>query len=180
MSPDLAPAFETQRLVLRPHGLDDFEDCAAMWADSLVVRHISGKPSSREESWARLTRYAGHWKLLGFGYWAVREKASGRFVGDVGLSNFRRDITPSLDGQPEAGWVLASSAQGRGFATEAVCAVLAFHQRQFDTPRTVCMISPENTASLRVAEKCGYKEFAHTIYKGDAVILFERFKTQGK
>src|SRR5258706_15414003 len=119
MDSDPVPTFETPRMIFRPHGLEDFEDCAAMWADPLVARYLSGKPSTREESWARLTRYAGHWKLLGFGYWAVREKASGRFVGDVGLSNFHRDITPSLDGQPEAGWVLTSSAQGLGFATEA-------------------------------------------------------------
>jgi RimJ/RimL family protein N-acetyltransferase len=179
VNPEPNEGFETKRLLFHRHVLEDFDECAAMWADPLVVRHISGKPSTREESWSRVMRYAGHWRLLGFGYWAVREKDTGRFVGDVGLSDFRREITPSLEGLPEAGWVLASWAQGRGFATEAVRAVLAFHELQFDTPRTVCMISPENTPSLRVAEKCGYKEFAHTLYKGDAVILFERVQARG-
>ena len=151
-----------------------------MWADPLVVRHISGKPSSREESWSRLMRYAGQWQLLGFGYWAARDKETGRFIGDIGLADFRRDITPTLEDAPEAGWVLAPWAQGRGFATEAVRGVLSFHERYFHTPRTVCMIAPENTASLRVAAKCGYKEFAQTLYRGEAVILFERVQARGE
>jgi RimJ/RimL family protein N-acetyltransferase len=167
-------AIETSRLVLRPHTLEDFADCAAMWADPCVVRHIGAKPSTREESWSRLTRYVGHWQLMDFGYWAVREKESGRFVGDVGLAEFRRDLTPSLEGTPEAGWVLAPWAHGKGFATEAIGAALGWHERNFGTRRTVCMIAPENTASMRVAEKCGYREFVQTLYKSEAVVLYER------
>jgi RimJ/RimL family protein N-acetyltransferase len=40
----------------------------------------------------------------------------------------------------------------------------------------VCIISPENLASIRVAEKCGYAEVARTAYHGDTVILFERHR----
>ena len=164
----------TERLTLRPHTRHDFADCAAMWGDPDVVRFISGKPSTREESWSRLLRYAGHWAAMDFGYWAVREASSGHFLGDIGLSEFRREITPSIEGTAEAGWVLAPGAHGKGYATEAVRAALDWYHDTFPARRTVCMISPENTASLRVAEKVGYHEFAHTQYKGDPVILFER------
>jgi RimJ/RimL family protein N-acetyltransferase len=169
-----AREIRTQRLTLHPHTPQDFNDVAAMWAEPDVVRHISGKPSTREESWSRLLRYAGHWATMNFGYWAVRETNSGRFVGDVGLSEFRRDIVPSLEDSAEAGWVLAPWAHGNGFATEAVRAALAWYESQFGALRTVCMIAPENEASLRVAEKCGYREFAHARYKSDPVILLER------
>ncbi len=165
---------KTERLTLRPHTPRDFSDVAAMWAEPAVVRHISGKPSTREESWSRLLRYAGHWATMNFGYWAVRETGSGRFVGDVGLSEFRRDIVPSLEGTAEAGWVLASWAQGKGFATEAVRAALAWYEGQFGALRTVCMIAPDNDASLRVADKSGYREFAQALYKNEPVILLER------
>ena len=166
--------FETERLTLSPHTPRDFDDVAAMWSDPAVVRHISGKPSTREESWSRLLRYAGHWATMNFGYWAVRETKTGRFVGDVGLSEFRRDITPSLEGTAEAGWVLAAWAHGNGYATEAVKAGLSWYEREFGALRTVCMIAPENDASLRVADKCGYREFAQTLYKNEPVILLER------
>ena len=51
--------------------------------------HIGGKPFTREESWARLLRYGGLWSLLGYGYWAVRDKESGRFAGELGFAGFR-------------------------------------------------------------------------------------------
>ena len=89
---------KTPRLTLRPHTQLDFVDVAQMWADPLVVRHISGKASTREESRSRLLRYTGHWATMNFGFWCVRKTASGRFVGDVGLSEFRREISPSLEG----------------------------------------------------------------------------------
>ena len=165
---------KTERLIMAPHTPRDFADVAAMWADPTVARYINGKPSTREESWSRLLRYAGHWATMGFGYWAVRDAASGRFVGDVGLSEFRREITPSMEGVGEAGWVLASWAHGKGFATEAVKAALGWYESQFGPLRTVCMITPENEVSLRVADKSGYRAFAHTLYKGEPVILLER------
>jgi RimJ/RimL family protein N-acetyltransferase len=145
-----------------------------MWADPAVVRYVGGKPSTREEAWSRLLRYAGHWSLLGFGYWVVRETATGRFVGDVGLADFQREVEPSLNGAPESGWVLAQWAHGKGFATEAVRAVLAWAGENLGAPRTVCMIDPGNAASMHVAEKCGYREWKRTTYKGADVVLFER------
>lgn len=177
LSPAAVPALDTARLTLRGHTLADFSECAAMWADPAVTRHIGGRPSSEEEVWARVLRYAGLWALLGFGYWVVRERASGRFVGEVGFADFRREFTPpladSLAGAPEVGWAVAMWAHGRGFATEAVGAALAWSDTH-DAARTVCLIAPENVASVRVAEKCGYKEAAHTTYKGQHTGVFER------
>jgi len=40
------PIVETARLILRAHGAADYDACVAMWADPLVVRHISGVPST--------------------------------------------------------------------------------------------------------------------------------------
>ena len=170
----LAPSLATERLVLSRHTLDDFEDCAAMWGDPEVTRYIGGHPSSREDVWSRLLRYAGHWSVLGFGYWAIREKSSGSFAGEIGFADFKRDIEPSFQGAPEIGWALARWAHGRGYATEAVCAAHAWGDTRFEGMRTVCMIAPENAPSIRVAEKTGYREFARTTYKTKPTILFER------
>jgi len=168
------PAIETPRLTLRGHRLDDFIDCVAMWADPIVTRYIGGKPFSEEDTWARFLRYAGHWLLMGFGYWAIEEKETGSFIGELGFADFKRDIEPSLKGVPELGWALVSRAHGKGYATEAVRAVVAWGEAHFPSPRTVCIIHPENLASIRVAEKCGYKEFHRTTYKGHPTIMFAR------
>ena len=168
------PSLETERLIFAGHGLDDFADSAALWADPIVTRYIGGTPLGEEDAWTRLLRYAGHWSLLGFGYWVVREKASGRFVGEVGFADFKREIEPSIDGQPEIGWVLAPWAQGRGLATEAVGAALAWGDHNWGGRPTVCLIDPANAASIRLAGKCGYRELARTTYKGGPTILFRR------
>jgi RimJ/RimL family protein N-acetyltransferase len=168
------PVLVTERLRLRGHRLSDFSRCAAMWADAGVARYIGGKPLTEEESWTKFLRYVGHWALLGFGYWAVEEKATGDFVGEIGFADYKRDLEPSLKGVPEIGWALASRVHGRGYATEAVRAAVAWGDAHFSPARTACIISPENVASVRVAVKCGYREFQLTTYKGHATMMFVR------
>ena len=75
---------------------------------------------------------------------------------------------------PEIGWALLPSAHGKGLATEGVRAVVAWGDVHFGPRHTVCLISPENAASIRVADKCGYREYARTSYKGSPTVLFER------
>src|SRR5437660_1168592 len=75
------PAIDTERLTMHGHALEDFDEYTVMWGNPKVTRHVGGRPFTREECWTRLLRNVGHWQLLGFGYWIVRERASGRFVG---------------------------------------------------------------------------------------------------
>jgi len=164
----------TERLTLTPPTMADFEDSAALWADPEVVRYITGKPSTRTEAWSRFQRQVGGWALLGFGAWTVRETASGRYIGEIGFGNFKREITPSLGDAPEAGWVLAPWSHGKGFASEAVAAALAWGDARFESPRTVCIIDPDNAASLRVAAKAGYRIYGRAPYHDSEVVLHER------
>ena len=165
---------ETGRLSLRLPTLADFKDSVQMLRDESVVRHIGGKPFTQEDSWMRFLRQVGHWQLFDYGFWIVREKGGGAFVGHVGLGDFRREMTPDFGGAPEMGWVLARSAHGKGYATEAVEAAIRWMRLRHQPARIVCMIEPENAASLRVAAKCGFREFARSTYKDTAVVLFER------
>ncbi len=168
------PILETDRLRLREHRLDDFAASAAMWADPIVTRYIGGKPLSPEEAWGKMLRYAGLWSLLGYGYWAVEERASGDFAGELGFADLKRDIEPSLGDVPELGWALVSRFHGKGYATEAVRAALAWGDQHFGATRTVCIIHPDNLASIRVAAKCGYREYHRTLYKEHEVVLLAR------
>ena len=171
---ELVPLLETPRLRLRGHRADDYAALAAIWADPVVVRYIGGQPSTPQEAWMRLLRYPGLWSLLGYGYWAVEEKASGRCIGDIGYADFKRDITPSLDGMPELGWVLAADAHGKGYASEALAVVLAWGQSHFGEHRAVCIIAPENVASIRVASKAGFHPWCEAVYHGSPCLIFTR------
>ncbi|GAA3994431.1 GNAT family N-acetyltransferase [Hymenobacter fastidiosus] len=168
------PILETERLTLRGCQPADFAPFMAMWSEPDFYRFLGQKPLSEEDAWTKMLRTAGHWPLMGFGYWAVEENATGRFLGMVGFSDFKRAIEPSVKGLPEIGWVLAPRAHGQGYATEAVRAALAWGDTHFPPLRTVCIIGPDNRASLRVAEKCGYRLYARTIYKEEPVLLLAR------
>lgn len=168
------PALETERLILRGHTREDFAGYAAMWADPAFVQFSGGTPLSEEDAWARFLRPFGHWHLLGFGFWAIEEKLSHRFIGDVGFGEHQRDIEPSLKGIPEVGWALAVQAQGKGYAIEAARAAVQWGEIRFGRVRTACTIHPANRKSVRIAEKCGYREAARTLHKGNPSIVFFR------
>jgi RimJ/RimL family protein N-acetyltransferase len=176
MTPRLTapPVLETERTILRPHRLEDFDAYCAMWTKPAVFRFIGGRARDREESWQRFLRHAGLWSLLGFGFWAIEDKASRRFIGEAGFHDLKRDIAPSIEGIPEAGWALVPDTHGKGLATEVVGRIVAFGDEALGSPRTVCIIDPENAASLNVARKCGFREFARTDYHDHATILLER------
>lgn len=171
-----APALDTDRLTLRGHRLEDYEECLALWSAPEVVRFISGKPTTREEMWARLMRYAGNWALLGYGFWVVRERATGKFVGEVGICDFHREMEPPLGeaAAREAGWVLSPAVHGRGYATEAVQAALSWADANGPAGPSCCLIHPDNQASIRVAEKVGFQPKGRGIYKGEPSLVFER------
>jgi RimJ/RimL family protein N-acetyltransferase len=171
---DVVPVLETARLLLRRHQIADFEACAGMWSDPGIVRFIGGKTFTSEDVWARILRYVGHWSLLGYGYLAIEEKASGEFIGEVGLAEFRRDITPPLANGPEAGWVLRTASQGRGFAEEALRAVLEWGRDNIEARNVHCLINDDNHASIKLAEKCMFRPQRAVSYKGYLSMLYER------
>ena len=167
------PVIETERLFLRVQTKEDFPAFAAMWADPVVTRYIGGAPLTEEDAWAKFMRIAGHWALLGFGFWGIFERESGRRIGEAGILDVKRDIAPSFHGVPEIGWGLLPEMHGKGYATEAVQAILGWAENHFGKVRMVCIIAPENTPSLRVAERVGFREEARTTYKGEPIIILQ-------
>jgi RimJ/RimL family protein N-acetyltransferase len=165
---------ETARLILRAHRPDDFEAHFAMWADPLVYRFITGKPGTREECWSRMLRYAGHWNWFGHGFWAVEDKSTGAFIGELGFADFHRDIEPPLNGRPEMGWVFASGYHGKGYGSEAAIAAAVWGDTHLASRETICIMAPENLASLRIAEKIGFRKSHETTYHGEPTLVLCR------
>jgi RimJ/RimL family protein N-acetyltransferase len=164
----------TARLVLRPPTLDDFAHGCAMWGDPDIVRYLGGKQNTGEEVWARLLRFIGHWCALGYGYWVAESLTDGAFCGVVGFSDFHREIEPRLDGLPEMGWVLNKASHGTGLATEAGREALRWRDQALPPGDTVCIIDPDNTASLRVAAKLGFQKAETTTHNGSPTIILRR------
>lgn len=157
---------------MSPVSTDDFGELLTLWSNEDFTRHIMGRALGREEVWFRLLRDLGHWAAMGHGNWTIRLRDGGAYLGSIGVFDYRRELEPPFDA-PELGWGVAPGFQGRGYAAEALTAALAWTDRRLEG-RTVCMISPENLASLKLAARVGYRPYARAIYKDHAVQLFER------
>jgi RimJ/RimL family protein N-acetyltransferase len=163
----------TDRLTLTPMQVSDLADLTALWGDPVFATAIFPAALSSEDVWFRLLRDIGHWDALGYGNWAIRETATGDYVGSVGVLDFRRILEPAFDA-PELGWGVAPRFQGKGLAFEALSAALAWCDEALNAPRTVCMISPDNAPSHALATRAGYRPYAETTYKGEPVVLLGR------
>ena len=140
----------TARLRLRPFAQKDLDDYAAMCADAEVMRHIgSGGAVARDMAWRQMALFAGQWSLLGYGMWALQERASGRLVGRVGY------LHP--EGWPgnELGWLLAREFWGRGYAFEAASAALAWGRAEMGFSGVISLIRPDNLRSIALAQRLG-------------------------
>ena len=145
-----------------------------MLADEDVVRHLGGQPFSREETWRKILGSLGLWDLLGYGYWVAERLEDKAYLGQIGFADFKRDMVPNIENIPEMGWILAPHAHGKGYASEAVAAALAWADEHLKAPEIVAIIDPANAASIRVAEKAGFERREDALYLGEPILLFCR------
>lgn len=165
----------TDRLILRAHTLDDFPAFAAQRADPVVMKYLGkGDLLSEEDAWLKFQSMFGQWALTGYGNWAVEDKASGAYLGAIGYADKKRPADHPASGAPEMGWSLVSSAHGKGVGTEALAAALRWGREHFGAARVVCVISDDNIASLRLAQKHGFQQFATAQRHGLGRKVFER------
>ncbi|MEL7360932.1 MAG: GNAT family N-acetyltransferase [Bacteroidota bacterium] len=143
---------ETPRLRLRWWHDGDLEPFAALNADPRVMEYFP-EPLARSESDAVAARIRKHFGTHGFGYWAVEIPDVTPFAGFVGLAapRFEAHFTPCV----EIGWRLATDHWGRGYATEAARAALAYAFETLHLDEVVSMTAVQNVRSRRVMEKIG-------------------------
>jgi len=162
---------ETERLLLRGWRDGDIEAYARLCADPEVMRFIgNGSTLTREQAGDQISRFVRHWGERGFGLWAMEEKVSGAFVGFAGLAH--QEDWAEGGHKTEVGWRLVRAFWGRGLATEAAEASVAHGLEHLELERIISIIQPENTASLRVAEKAGLTLRGETRWRNSAVVWY--------
>lgn len=158
----------TSRLVLRRFRADDLGSLEAFFGDPEVMRYVGSRrePWTAEEIRTALARVDAHWDEHGFGPLAVVERVVGAVVGECGLQ--------LLEGGPnfELAYTLAREVWGRGYATEAAAAVLAWGFGTVGLDRVVAVVDPDNLASRRVVEKIGMRRLGTRLCYGAELVEF--------
>jgi RimJ/RimL family protein N-acetyltransferase len=150
----MAPVeIETERLLLRQWREGDWVGLRRTYSDPDVMSWIGSMPSDLASTAAAVGRMSMHWRLLGYGMFAVEERSSAEIVGRVGL--MLHPDWPLEGPKVEVGWTLQRSVWGRGYATEAAKASLEFGFRRLGLPQIFSMTRPDNTRSRAVMERCG-------------------------
>jgi len=142
------PVIETDRLVLRAPQPGDWPACRAMMM-SERARFIGG-PAPEGRAWRSFSNLTGHWVLRGYGNFVFCLKGSDDALGMTGA------WYPADWPERELGCsVWAPEAEGKGLAFEAASAARdhIFDALGWDT--AVSYIDPDNTRSIRLAERLG-------------------------
>jgi RimJ/RimL family protein N-acetyltransferase len=164
------PVLQTERLILRGMVREDFPDFAALWADEDVTSQVGVPVRGHGASWSAFLTNIGHWRMLGFGQWAVTDRATGAYLGQTGMFRAHRGYGAAFDDWPEAGWVLARGAQGRGLGAEAARAAHEWFDRVIGGP-VVAVVSDDNAASRKLAAGLGYRAIVDGQTVEGAVLL---------
>ena len=149
---------DTPRLRLREFVEDDSECANAYEGDPIAVRFAPHGVRSLDDSLEHLraliadSRGAAR-KIFDF---AVVPRDTGRLIGRCGMR-----LSEAEPSEAMLWYVLARSAWGNGYATEAAHAVLAFGFEELRLHRIFLEIDPRNVGSLRVAEKLELRREAH-------------------
>ena len=143
---------ETSRLVLRPWADRDRQPFAEMCSDPILMKYLM-PIASRAASDAWIDRQIAHLAEHGFCFWAVEAKASGGFVGAVGLLRVRYEahFTPAV----ELGWRVPRAFWGLGYAPEAAMASIRFGFETLQLSELVANTNSGNDKSRRVMAKLG-------------------------
>lgn len=152
---------ETSRLLLRAWHPEDLDDLARIFSDRDVMRYFPNT-LSRVQTSAFIEKMNEQIKLRSYTYFALELKAIQKLAGFTGLSyqDYKADFTPCVD----IGWRLDKPYWGRGLATEAAQACLAYGFENIGLSKIVSVAPRINTASIAVMEKIGmqYKyDFDH-------------------
>lgn len=143
---------ETKRLLLRHPVVEDLEAYFALYRDPEMRRYFPDGTLTLEETREEVEWYLkGHPRHAELGLWATIHKETGQFIGRCGL------LPWTIDGQDEVeiAYMIAKSFWGQGLGTEAAQGIRDYAFVKLKLTRLVCLITPGNAASVRVAEKTG-------------------------
>ena len=147
----------TDRLIIRLANPDDAEEIYAYRSDTIENQYQGWFPESVEEVRNYITNMPVTIDIADICFqFAILTKNENRLIGDLGII-----FTGHERMQVEVGCTLNKTFQGKGYATEALTAMVNYFFMTLKKHRIVASIDPRNTASIRLIERLGFRKEAH-------------------
>lgn len=157
------------RLRFEPMSDRHFDGLRVLNADPEVMRHISGRPETADETRASIARVQARWVAHGHAWWCLIEPDTGELVGAGCIQHLGHDPANAL----EIGWRLRPDRWGRGYAIEAAGRMARFAFDELDAPLLRAICAPQNLRSTRVMEKLGMLPCGRETWHGQEVLAYE-------
>jgi ribosomal-protein-alanine N-acetyltransferase len=141
----------TARLRLVPFDASHVDGLNVLNSNPEVMRYITGKTETLDETKAVIERVRARWAEWGFSWWSFIETATNEIIGCGCIQYLERDTTNPL----EIGWRLRPDKWSQGFASEAARCMAGFAFETVGTPSLCAVCHPENVKSARVMERLG-------------------------
>jgi len=143
----------TARLRLEPFSDAHLEGIYAINSDPEVMRYITGRPDTREETLAVIERVKARWAEWGYSWWSFIELTSGEIVGTGCIQHLGKDAA----NPHEIGWRVRRDRWRQGLAYEAAERMASFAFETVEAPLLCAVCDPENTASSSLMKKLGMR-----------------------
>lgn len=164
------PVLSTERLLLRKLAISDYKDMYEYSKLPETSRFLLWSPHETPRFTKKYLSYLqGEYRGGRFYDFAVVEKKSGKMIGTCGFTSI--DL---VNNGAEVGYVLSPAHWGKGYGAEALRCVMRFGFSELGVHRMEAKIMEGNTASMRVAEKCGMRREA--VHR-DAMLIKGAYRT---
>ncbi|MCG7343391.1 GNAT family N-acetyltransferase [Sporosarcina sp. ACRSL] len=172
------PIIETERLLLRKVTTEDADDLLAYLSDEDVVKHMGLAPfQTLEDAWDEINWYNAIFEEGTGIRWGITLKDVGTIIGSCGFLNMA-----AKHHRAEVGFELSKDYWGKGIASEALEAVIAFGFRHYQLERIEALIEPANLPSQKLVEKRGFlkegllRHYEYTCGKFDDLYMYSILK----
>ncbi len=163
----------TDRLVIREQTIDDIPALYDVYSDKGSIRYTEDLYEDPKREKEYLQEYIDNqYRFFEYGVWTLTLKSSGELIGRAGLS--QREGYDAL----EIGYIIGKSYRRRGYAGEAVAAVIGYAEEELDVHDFIAFSKEKNTASLRLLESLGFTRKGFANIKGGKHILYSLTKQQ--
>ena len=154
---------ETERLLLRRLEESDRDAFGVIWSDPEVWRPLGAWAAPGEEFvHDRLRHHLEHWRVHGFGLWAVLERGSHELAGWVGPAH--PSGIAELEEEVEIGWTLRPSFRGRGLATDSARIAVEVGFSELAAPRVISLVHSSNERSIAVTARLGMRHESDVLH----------------